>query len=886
MNKDKYRLIAFLHDPVYKPFALIQRTGHEKEAIEIISEALGIPREEVEEIIKQVKHSDIFASTTDRPILPAEAPDIRSFNELEFRHPLCGTKFQLMKEDCSGELRRLDPNDPCYVIRYIKSYVVEEIKEIVRDKKSYKEILEALWQELLPSLEDKYSQIPWRLLPADTRVPDHSIWQHLKVSADVDPFGERYAGWLCVFSISPVQKFIRQARKTMDLWAGSYILSRLTFAAMEKVIEDYGSISIIYPDMQGHPWLKGSTEHKEIPLIPNKFVAMIPENDREIVRNLCEKVEQAYFDILTDWVNKAENLFGLKIPREHVDYALSPYWIALGIPKKMEEAIEIIAGKIPEDLESYVEQFVEILETVNLKYGSSKGNSGYLYGPLYTLSEKALAARKTIKDKLFPPPEEGGRERCHVCGERNAIIRYKRKSNQTDQIEHFVNSGWQEISSLQLPRHLKEGEHLCGVCLLKRILPDILDFSSFTFPSTADVAIANIIFESEPNDWLGISRENSHSPSLPYLRKKFGINSKVPEGRSVLEVASGNIKEVPEKDISIIRGVLDKIEKETGKSPNPYYAMISVDGDELGKWISGQKGIELSDETNVYNSHVWEAMDEDFKALLRKLYNSSNRPVTPSYHASLSHALQNFALEMVPLIVEEQHLGRLVYAGGDDVLAMVNLEHLWDVLQLLRGAYSGMVEFEKGKDEEWILKLNKDNKTGIVVKGSKYLITMGPCATLSAGVVIAHYKTPLSIVINRALDLVKVAKEEYGRDAFVVEWIKHSGETTMAGSKWGMLDDMDAIERLKYFARIFSPGRMAGVSKGFVRFLKQVGQKIDYDKELMEPMIKLAVKRYFQEESPVDMDEFVENVESFSDIKELLNFLEIILLQKGRYGNV
>ena len=75
----------------------------------------------------------------------------------------------------------------------------------------------------------------WKLLPADTRIPDHSIWDHLDlVSAfagafAADPQGEAA---LLALSIGPVQSFIAAARKMEDLWAGSHLLERLAWQAM------------------------------------------------------------------------------------------------------------------------------------------------------------------------------------------------------------------------------------------------------------------------------------------------------------------------------------------------------------------------------------------------------------------------------------------------------------------------------------------------------------------------------------------------------------------------------------------------------------------------------------------------------------------------------
>ena len=50
---------------------------------------------------------------------------------------------------------------------------------------------------------------------------------------------------MLMFTIGPVQSFIEAARKTEDLWMGSYILSYLVAKAMDKVRGD--GVELIYP---------------------------------------------------------------------------------------------------------------------------------------------------------------------------------------------------------------------------------------------------------------------------------------------------------------------------------------------------------------------------------------------------------------------------------------------------------------------------------------------------------------------------------------------------------------------------------------------------------------------------------------------------------------
>lgn len=67
--------------------------------------------------------------------------------------------------------------------------------------------------------------------------------------------------YMLMFSLGPVQTFIAQARKTRDLWLGSFLLSMMMEAAM-KGLEN----KLVYP---ADPTIKG-----DISNLPNKFVAL------------------------------------------------------------------------------------------------------------------------------------------------------------------------------------------------------------------------------------------------------------------------------------------------------------------------------------------------------------------------------------------------------------------------------------------------------------------------------------------------------------------------------------------------------------------------------------------------------------------------------------
>jgi CRISPR-associated protein Cmr2 len=158
-----------------------------------------------------------------------------------------------------------------------------------------------------------------------------------------------------------------------------------------------------------------------------------------------------------------------------------------------------------------------------------------------------------------------------------------------------------------------------------------------------------------------------------------------------------------------------------------YYGLLVYDGDKMGKHLSGEY---LPD-----------------KNQLRE------------FQENLSRKLAAFAKHAKEKILIHPH-GKTIYAGGDDFLGLVNLASAFPMLERLRQ------EFDERVNQAFQLKKS---------------------LTFSAGLVIAHYKTPLHIALTNARDLLdNTAKSEQkcGRDAFALRILKHSGESHECGFKW------------------------------------------------------------------------------------------------------
>ena len=108
------------------------------------------------------------------------------------------------------------------------------------------------------------------LIPAQTRLPDSSIWstasltsamagaltgyslttEQLEVSKNKEDLSHPY---LVAFSFSPIQELIKASRKMRDYWAGSWILHYLSAKICWRLALIYGPDTLLYPSLFQQP---------------------------------------------------------------------------------------------------------------------------------------------------------------------------------------------------------------------------------------------------------------------------------------------------------------------------------------------------------------------------------------------------------------------------------------------------------------------------------------------------------------------------------------------------------------------------------------------------------------------------------------------------------
>ena len=140
----------------------------------------------------------------------------------------------------------------------------------------------------------------------------------------------------------------------------------------------------------------------------------------------------------------------------------------------------------------------------------------------------------------------------------------------------------------------------------------------------------------------------------------------------------------------------------------------------------------------------------------------SSQDKKKDFFTRFSKKLANFTRQEADKIVSN-HKGRLIYAGGDDVLAIVPACEAVACARELREKFCA--------DEP-------------DMPGSENKLPDVPKVTLSAGIAFAHWKTPLIWLLEEARAAEHRAKNEYQRDALAISIVKRGGEILQWGAKF------------------------------------------------------------------------------------------------------
>lgn len=212
-------------------------------------------------------------------------------------------------------------------------------------------------------------------------------------------------------------------------------------------------------------------------------------------------------------------------------------------------------------------------------------------------------------------------------------------------------------------------------------------------------------------------------------------------------------QEETQKELHRLRDFIGKYFR-SGNNPTDWYVLAAGDGDGMSTWLKGEPLKTYSEYIpSALQPKLPESLQEPFKDFLQE-----QKRMGPATHSALSRALLDFSNQLVPYLTEERYAGRLIYGGGDDVLAYTNLwewdSWLWDIRECFRGQKDPKDEFGSQGDY-WCW--DRENRPENIPE--RPLFTMGHKATISFGIAIAHHSVPLAITLENLWEAEKEAKE-------------------------------------------------------------------------------------------------------------------------------
>lgn len=781
-------LLAYLHDPPDKALSI---RGHVSRARDNAQIVVGdhVSRSVLEDAVQIADpQASIAGAEGERAVGPENA-------SLRIIHPLSAIPRDIQAPELDDELVSREKEQ----LRSIIANLPGDGTEQARNR------FLALWR-LWPDALAANANECLTLLPADTRIPDHTIWNHLDVTAAfkaAETVGQGTA--LLAFALGPVQRFIEASRSVRDLWSGSMILSWLAFRAMLPIIKQLGPTALVYPALRGNPlldrWLRDgerlgdkvpqpSKDSRLTPSLPHRFLAIMPWGvDGKAAHTLADDCQKA---VACAWQEMAI------VVRQQIQNqmnSLSPGW-----DKRWESQIK-----------SYFSASTAVLplgglgdlgEEIDKRLAQLLANQGS-FGAAFSNAE---AVRKLARS--IPQTERPGYDQDHVGrwqyqvelvtrslvahrsvrhiptpAKSNTHERYPQKCTLLSSFEQmgpddlgdsrrFWDSAADSRNGLSIDGvRIRKGEALCAVAMVKR-------FASPAFlAKELDVGLAELRF---PDTWTIAAAE-----WLAVATEQYGIELGLDHGQawngqwlhwSKCDQDLDDADKCPE-------AVFQKIQEarkpdKCGNAP-VYYAILKLDGDGVGAWLRGKESptVRCVMHPKLVVDY-YESLGDAAKAGL-----DARRPVGPALHAAISTALANFALHVVPAVVSKHH-GTVIYSGGDDTLVLLPASQALACALELRATYS------------------RDWHTG---NGNKYLM-MGSKATLSGGLVVVHAKDDLRLALQDARRAEERAKEQ-GKDALTIIARRRSGEHTSALCPWDFAPmvenwreqfDADASDRWVY----------------------------------------------------------------------------------------
>ena len=596
------------------------------------------------------------------------------------------------------------------------------------------------------------------------------------------------------FTLGPVQGFVAQARRTRDFWAGSFILSWLSSVAIAAIQRQGGQVVFPVPDgaYLRHLYEPASAQDQDRPpqqgSIPNRF------------RATTAKVPTGF-------------------QSEFVTQAVQSAWKALAQAVWRHDLSDIASATTRTIWDRQVDSFWEIS---------------------WVLSEASQAAslldrRKNWRNTV--PPQEPGHKCMMMDG-------WQELSGVTETALKVVDQFWSRLRQSGRPgidTDLREGERLCAMAFIKRRFSRCFDEIEVELPGPAAPAAADAqpgqpgFIPVRVHGW----RVRNAVPSVAFL-------AAAPWLAEVISRADPQVFEAFNQAACALTGYSEMAHVQDARSGREYEIDIRCVRD-AAEQKSGFKHYWAGLDGQVYfpaaleNPRIF-GIDKQpqARAVLRQLQQlrkSAGQSDLPSpYYAILlmdgdqlgkhmgdevkqqpiSAALNAFTQSVGDIVRE--HNGFLIYAGGDDVLALLPLECALPAAAELQSMYRRQFEHYSplGKPID---------------------------STLSGAIEYVHIRTPLTCVLKDAHKLLDdIAKEQTGRNAIAVRVWKPSGLVAQWAMPWEKALDSQGQVRMAQLAQDFAKqARQADgemFSNKFFFRMQQVLERFEHaDNDILQKLL-------------------------------------------------
>lgn len=779
------KIAAWMNESPVKCFDIKNR---DETAKELFSSLSGISSTADKNLIKLADH---IASGLTRAALPF---DEKTYDKITLKHPLVkdqNIEFKIItekKDKLVEEVKnRLDTD---------LAYLTKETESEKKAQQIFNYLFFAFNRQLRKNNVGTLGAL-WDILPADTRMPDHPMWHHFGLTSAIYSSLERNENpgknenlSMVVYSITPVQDFIGKARKLRDYWTGSVLLSYLAFVGISKVMEELGPDHILYPSLHNQAlvdlWLAKQDEKladylkeeneilsslndksSSIASFPNKFVFICNKND---VKELCSEIEKA---IDNEWKNTGNIVKKYLADKEKLsdsessfskiwDNSVDKFWkyswastnfVTINNKEEIETLLPDTKWKVEFDsMQKFSKYFADLGEN-KTSYEVSN-----LYGTSHSIVQGLLAAGK-MKPSVIKPTQNG--EKCPLCGE-HEVLNNSPVNIAASEYNKNITAFWNVLRGKENAdgdnfTQVGKTERLCAVCSIKRFLP-------LALKNHKEHLLYDVIVK---------SYDKNNFPSTTEMSAYEFLKTVDSEKKKTI------INQLHEYEFDSDDEKLSAILKEAGKFETKYYAFLLMDGDKMGDLINGETTeAAWKDVLNIQNDYG----TTPFK---NEQFRDTRRTINPALHSMISDSLNNFARYGVQPAVEASG-GRLIYAGGDDVCAILPLSTALETADRIRKAYQlSYAQVTKDGSESIIGKEPSSDMNKIVIHLGHSNKQSTTKISLSGAIIIAHHKQPLKEVIQTAHKVLDgVAKDKSGRNSLAIRLMKRSGGDRDLWFKW------------------------------------------------------------------------------------------------------